>query len=58
MLKITDGVIRHGAYRRVKGASTKAPAQAPAPAPVAVAAEPAPEPVTSEPADDTVQAAE
>jgi len=57
VLKITDGVLRHGAFRRVKGASTKAPAQAPAPAPAA--AEPAaPEPVTSESADDTVQVAE
>ncbi len=74
VLKITDGVLRHGAYRRVKGASLKAPAQSPAPTPaaepvavaaaepaaepVAVAAEPEAEPVTSEPADDTAQAAE
>ena len=62
VLKITDGVLRHGAYRRVKGASTKAPAQAPAPAPAAaepVTAVPvAAEPVTSESADDTVQVAE
>ena len=30
VLKITDGVLRHGAYRRVKGsAHTKAPAQIP-----------------------------
>jgi small subunit ribosomal protein S6 len=54
VLKITDGVLRHGAFRRVKGASLKAPAQSPAPAPAAVAAEP----VRSESADDTAQAAE
>ncbi|MDX6474575.1 MAG: small subunit ribosomal protein [Gaiellaceae bacterium] len=31
VLKITDGVVRHGAYRRVKGSTnTKAPAQIPA----------------------------
>ena len=50
VLKITDGVVRHGAYRRVKGsAHQKAPA-APAsqPAPVAAAA----------PADDTDGTAE
>ena len=36
VLKITDGVLRHGAYRRVKGSlHTKAPAQIPAPAPAA-----------------------
>jgi small subunit ribosomal protein S6 len=36
VLKITDGVLRHGAYRRVKGsAHQKAPSQ---PAPVAAAA--------------------
>jgi small subunit ribosomal protein S6 len=59
VLKITDGVMRHGAYRRVKGASLKAPSQSPAPAPAAaepepVAAEPEavaaePEPVAAEP---------
>jgi small subunit ribosomal protein S6 len=39
VLKITDGVLRHGAYRRVKGsAHTKAPAQLPAPAPAAATA--------------------
>ena len=33
VLKITDGVVRHGAYRRVKGSThTKAPAQIAAPA--------------------------
>ena len=72
VLKITDGVLRHGAYRRVKGASLKPPAQSPAPTPAAAepvevaasepAAEPvavaAAEPVTSTPADDTAQAAE
>ena len=66
VLKITDGVLRHGAFRRVKGASLKAPAQSPAPAPpvteTAAAAEPiavaVAEPVTSESADDTAQDAE
>jgi small subunit ribosomal protein S6 len=39
VLKITDGVVRHGAYRRVEGSThQKAPAQAPAPAPTAAAA--------------------
>ena len=41
VLKITDGVVRYGAYRRVKGSThTKAPAQVPvsAPAPVSVEA--------------------
>ena len=38
VLKITDGVIRHGAYRRVKGSThTKAPAQMPVGAPAAAA---------------------
>ena len=32
VLKITDGVMRHLAVRRVKGGHTKAPAQPPAPA--------------------------
>src|SRR5262249_12274597 len=41
VLKITDGVLRHGAYRRVKGSThTKPPAQIPAPAPTAAAAAP------------------
>jgi small subunit ribosomal protein S6 len=53
VLKITDGVIRHGAYRRVKGGHTKAPAPLPAPAPAAAAAT-----VTSPSADDTDEAAE
>jgi small subunit ribosomal protein S6 len=40
VLKITDGVMRHGAYRRVKGSMhQKAPAQAPAAAPAAAAAD-------------------
>jgi small subunit ribosomal protein S6 len=33
VLKITDGVIRHGAFRRVKDGHTKAPSQIPAGAP-------------------------
>lgn len=52
VLKITDGVIRHGAYRRVQGGHTKAPAPIAAPAPAAAAA------VTSAGADDTAEAAE
>ena len=40
VLKITDGVLRHGAYRRVKGSThQKAPAQVPAAAPAAAPAE-------------------
>ena len=39
VLKITDGVLRHGAFRRVQGSvHQKAPAQAPAPPPQAAAA--------------------
>jgi small subunit ribosomal protein S6 len=39
VLKITDGVMRHGAYRRVKGSvHQKAPSQAPVAAPASVAA--------------------
>ncbi len=42
VLKITDGVLRHGAYRRVKGSTYhKAPAQVPVAAPAAASAEPA-----------------
>ena len=42
VLKITDGVVRYGAYRRVKGSThTKAPAQIPAAAPAAASAGPA-----------------
>ncbi len=70
VLKITDGVVRHLAVRRVKGGSTKAPALGaavsapapseetpPAPAPPAEAA-PAPSEDVSAPADDTAQVAE
>ena len=56
VLKITDGVVRHGAYRRVKGGHTKAPAQIPAAAPAPAASAPAP--VTSVTADDTDEGAE
>ena len=56
VLKITDGVMRHGAYRRVQGSThTKAPAQIPVGAPAAAA------PVADDsapPADDTAEAAE
>jgi small subunit ribosomal protein S6 len=55
VLKITDGVVRHLAVRRVKGGSTNAPALgAVAPA----QAEPAPSADTSAPADDTDGTAE
>ena len=37
VLKITDGVVRHGAFRRVKDGHTKAPSQAPVATPVAAA---------------------
>ena len=46
VLKITDGVMRHGAYRRVKGSTHQ---KAPAPVPVAAA---------SAPSDDTDEASE
>jgi small subunit ribosomal protein S6 len=46
VLKITDGVTRHGAYRRVKGSTHQ---KAPAAVPVAAA---------SAPSDDTDEAAE
>lgn len=49
VLKITDGVTRHLAVRRVKGGHTKAPAQAPVAAPAQAA---------SGTADDTDEAAE
>ncbi len=40
VLKITDGVMRHGAYRRVKGSQhTKAPAQIPVGVPAAAPAD-------------------
>ena len=56
VLKITDGVLRHGAYRRVQGSThTKAPSQIPVGAPAA----PAPAADDSAaPADDTAEAAE
>ena len=57
VLKITDGVMRHGAFRRVKGSTNmKAPSQIPAGPPVAHAA-PARDD-TARPADDTDAAAE
>ncbi|MGH3002306.1 MAG: 30S ribosomal protein S6 [Gaiellaceae bacterium] len=49
VLKITDGVMRHGAYRRVKGGHIKAPSQAPA---ASAAAAP------SRTSDDSAEAAE
>jgi small subunit ribosomal protein S6 len=50
VLKITEGVVRHGAYRRVKGSQhTKAPAQVPVGAPATAPAESA---------DDSVEDAE
>ena len=50
VLKITDGVLRHGAYRRVKNSThQKAPAQAPVGAPAAA---------PSESADDTDESSE
>jgi len=56
VLKITDGVVRHGAYRRVKGSThTKAPAQIPVGVPAAAA--PA-EDDTAASADDSAEAAE
>jgi small subunit ribosomal protein S6 len=57
VLKITDGVMRYGAYRRVKGSTnTKAPSQIPVGAPASQSA-PA-EDDTARPADDTDGAAE
>jgi len=53
VLKITDGVVRHGAFRRVKGSvHQKAPAQAPAPVAAPAAGD------TAAPADDTDGTAE
>jgi small subunit ribosomal protein S6 len=50
VLKITDGVLRHGAYRRVKGSTHhKAPAQVPVATPAAAPAESA---------DDSAEASE
>jgi small subunit ribosomal protein S6 len=55
VLKITDGVVRHGAYRRVKGSQhTKAPAQAPVAAPASAPAGSS----TARAADDTDGTAE
>ena len=57
VLKITDGVMRYGAFRRVKGSTnTKAPSQIPVGAPASHSA-PA-EDDTARPADDTDGAAE
>jgi small subunit ribosomal protein S6 len=57
VLKITDGVMRHGAFRRVKGSTnTKAPSQIPVGAPAAHSA-PADED-SVRPADDTDGASE
>lgn len=57
VLKITDGVMRYGAFRRVKGSTnTKAPSQIPAGVPVSHSA-PADDD-TARPADDTDEAAE
>jgi small subunit ribosomal protein S6 len=39
VLKITDGVMRHGAFRRVSGGHTKAPAQIPVAAAAAASSE-------------------
>jgi hypothetical protein len=62
VLKITDGVLRHGAYRRVKGASLKAPAQSPAPTPTvsepAVSEPAATEPIATEAEPEPAEAAE
>jgi small subunit ribosomal protein S6 len=50
VLKITDGVVRHGAFRRVKGGGhTKAPSQIPVAAPTSA---------SSETSDDSREAAE
>ena len=55
VLKITDGVTRHGAYRRVKGSThTKAPA----PLPVAAAVSAEPSGYTSGSDDDSAEGAE
>jgi small subunit ribosomal protein S6 len=55
VLKITDGVMRHLAVRRVKGGHLKAPAPLPAPA---TAATSEPSAARSEPADDSDEATE
>ena len=57
VLKITDGVMRHGAFRRVKGSTNmKAPSQIPVSAPTSSSAPAAVD--TARPADDTDSAAE
>jgi small subunit ribosomal protein S6 len=64
VLKITDGVMRYGAYRRVKGSThTKAPAQIPVGAPSGSSDDDRPrrsydQAAPSAPADDTAEAAE
>jgi small subunit ribosomal protein S6 len=55
VLKITDGVMRHLAVRRVKGGHLKAPAPIPAPAASATSE---PSGVASKPADDSDEATE
>lgn len=58
VLKITDGVMRHGAFRRVKGSTNmKAPAQIPVGAPVAHSGGPADHDIAPR-ADDTDGASE
>ena len=57
VLKITDGVMRHGAFRRVKGSTNmKAPSQIPVGAPAAHSAPAGDD--SARPADDTDTAAE
>ena len=71
VLKITDGVVRHLAVRRVKDGQRMAPPQPPAPTPTPIAvavatpapaaAPPPPEPAAAEPsetADDAVEVTE
>ena len=55
VLKITDGVLRHGAYRRVQGSLHQ---KAPAPAPAAPAPEAQPATAAAGRADDGDAAAE
>ena len=59
VLKITDGVMRHGAYRRVKGSQhQKAPSQAPLAPVAAEEPEAMPAEVVAVQADDTDEATE
>jgi small subunit ribosomal protein S6 len=59
VLKITDGVMRHGAYRRVKGSQhQKAPSQAPLAPVSAEEPEAMPAEVVAVQADDTDEATE